>query len=511
MSTNTTRIAKNTLMLYFRHIVIMLVSLYTVRVVLEILGVEDFGIFNVVGGVVVLFNFLNGAMTNATQRFLNFALGQNDTERARNVFSVSIVIHALIAVAVVALAQTVGLWFFFNVLNIPPERQTAAFFVYQFSVASTVINVMQVPYRATIIAYEKMSFFAWLSIVEAVMRLGIVFLLPVILFDSLMLYPFLLCITGIVVLFIHKFYCNRQFETARFRYCKDKELIQQLLRFSGWSVFVGVANLSKDHGTNVLLNVFHGVMVNAAMGIASQVNSAVFQFVRNFQTAFKPQIVKLYSAGDYDGFMHLVFRTSKVSFCLLLFFVLPLYINADFVLGLWLVGTPEYAVVFTQLILLSSLFMAIAGPLWMSIQATGDIKKYSLIISCFVFANLPLSLLLLWMGFSPVWVLILRVGLEALILVWRIFFLSGRINLPIASFFCGVIVPSLVIAGVSSFITTFVYNLFVNGWIRLIISSIVSTVNISCLMYLIGLNGREKILLRNWITRKIRRTNDYPN
>lgn len=319
MPSNTARIAKNTLMLYFRQILIMLVSLYTVRVVLEVLGAEDYGIYNMVGGVVVLFTFLNTAMTSATQRFLNFALGQNDTEQARDVYSASLVIHALISVLVVVLAQAVGLWFFYNVLNIPPERQAAAFAVYQFSVAATVIGILQVPYRATIIAYEKMSFFAMLSIIEAGLRLGVVFLLPVILFDKLIVYAFLVCITGIVVLLMYKLYCNKTFETARFRYCRDKELFRQLLGFSGWSVFGGVASVSRDQGTNVLLNIFHGVTVNAAMGIATQINSAVYQFVSNFQTAFRPQIVKSYSAKEYDYFMQLIFRTAKASFCLLFF------------------------------------------------------------------------------------------------------------------------------------------------------------------------------------------------
>jgi len=500
MLSNTTRIAKNTLMLYFRQFVIILINLYTVRVVLEILGIEDFGIFNVVGGVVVLFTFLNNAMTSATQRFLNFTLGQDDTEQARNVFSVSIIIHALIAVAVVILAQTVGLWFFFNVLTIPLERQTAAFFVYQFSVASTVINVMQVPYRATIIAYEKMSFFAWLSIVEAVLKLSIVFLLPVILFDKLLVYAFLVCITGIIIYLIHKVYCNRTFETAHFRYCRNKELFWQLLGFSGWSAINGAATIGRDQGSNILLNIFHSITMNAVMGIATQVNSAVFRFVSNFQTAFSPQMIKSYSVGDYDYFMTLIFRTVKISWSLLFFLVLPLSINADFVLQIWLNNVPEYTGIFVKLILLCSLVDgAIAGPLTVAIRATGDIKKYQLIISCFIFANLPLSLFSLWLGFSPVWILIIRATLSVLMLVWRISFLGIKIKLPVKDFYCNVIIPMSVITGLSFFITFSIYNFLTNDWIRLIVSCFASTISIGCLAYFIGLNKQEKILLKNWI------------
>lgn len=481
----------------------MLVSLYAIRVVLEILGTEDFGIFNVVGGVVVLFTFLNGAMTSATQRFLNFALGRNDTEQVRDIFSVSLVIHAVMALLLVALAQTVGLWFFNTWLNIPSERQAAAFVVYQFSVGATVVGILQVPYRATIIAYEKMSFFAALSVVEAGLRLGVVFLLPIILLDQLIVYTFLVCITGIVILLIHKVYCNKVFGVAHFRHCRNKDLYKQLLGFSGWSTLGGFANVSNSHGTNILINVFHGVAVNAAMGIATQVNAAIYSFVANFQTAFRPQIIKSYAANDYDFFMRLIFRTSKVSFCLLFFLVLPLYLNADFVLQIWLNDVPEYTVILTRLILLSSLVGAIAGPLLMSIQATGDIKKYQLIISCFIFANLPLSFIALWLGFGPAWILIIRVSLDTLILVWRIFFLSNRIKLPVIGFFREVIVPILILAVGSIFLTVFIHSIIDGCWIRLLISCIVSTLSIGGLMYWVGLNKQEKILLKNWINTRV--------
>jgi len=508
MSSNTARIAKNTLMLYFRQILSMLVSLYTVRVILGVLGAEDYGISSVVSGIVILFTFLNGAMSSATQRFLNFAMGRNDTEQARNIYSISFVIYALIAILVVVLTQTIGLWFFQTWLNIPPERQVAAFVVYQFSVVGTVIGIFRAPYGATIIAHEKMSFFALLSIIEVALRLGVVFLLPIFPFDKLMAYAFLTFITGIVIFVIQKVYCNKMFEIAHFRLCRDKKLFRQLLGFSSWRLFSFVGLVGKNQGINILINIFHGVTVNAAIGIATQVNSAVYQFVVNFQTAFNPQIVKSYSAKDFDYFMNLVFRTAKLSFFLLLFFVLPLYLNADFVLLIWLNNVPEYTVPFTQLLLLSSLMTAIVGPLWMSIQATGDIKKYELIANCFVLANLPLSLFFLWIGFSPVWVLIIRVGLDVLMLVWRVFFLGKKIKLPVVGFFSEVIAPTVIIAGISLFITVFVRNLFINDWSRLIVSGVVSTVSIGFLTYWIGLNRHEKTLLHGLIKKRIFVTRD---
>jgi O-antigen/teichoic acid export membrane protein len=500
------RIAKNTLMLYFRQIVIMLVSLYTVRVVLEILGVEDYGIYNIVGGMVVIFNFLNNAMTLSTQRYLNFAMGQNDIEQIKKVFSSSIIIHVIIAGVIFFLAQTIGLWFFFNIIDIPQERQTAALFVFQLSLIATMINIIRVPYKATIFAYEKMSFFAMLSIVEAVLRLGIVFLLPLINYDQLIVYAFLVLITTILIFLVFMIYCKKTFETAHFRYHKDKKLFKELLGFSGWNLFGGVANAGKKHGLNILVNVFHGVTVNAAIGIATNVNAAVFHFISNFKIAFKPQIIKSYSAGDYDYFMRLIFRTSKISFFLLFLFVLPLYINAGFVLHIWLTNIPEYAVVFTQLILLTSLVDAIIGPLGISIQATGDIKMYQIIISCFYFAILPLSFLFLLLGFSPVWILIIQLVLNFFSLIWRIFYLGIKINLPVKSFFLEVMFPLTIISGISCFFTIMSLYISDNNWIRLITSCFVSTICTCCLVYLIGINKSERIVINNWVKKKLFRT-----
>ena len=502
-SLSNARIAKNTVMLYFRQIVIMLVSLYTVRVVLEVLGTEDYGIFNVVGSVVVLFMFLNTAMTNSTQRFLNFSLGRNNTEQARDVYSASFVVHAAIAALVVILAQTVGVWFFQTWLNIPSERHTAALVVYQFSIMSAVISILQTPYRATIIAYEKMSFFAMLSIIEAVLRLGVVFLLPLILFDKLIIYAALVGITSVIVLLILKLYCNRTFEIAHFKLCKDKKLFRQFLGFSGWNVLGQSAGACSAFGINALVNIFSGVIVNAAMGIATQVNTAIFQLMNNFQTAFNPQITKSYAAKDIDYFMQLIFRTSRISFFLLLFFVVPIYVNTDFLLQLWLSTVPEYSMIFIRLFLLHTLIDAIAGPLWVSIHATGDIKKYQIIGSCIVFIHLPLSFLFLWLGFSPMWVLITKVLLNILLLGWRIVYLGDRVSFPVANYLYKVIIPILAVGGISSVIIFFLNSILLSDWLGLLISCIVSTVCIGCLAYFIGLNGKERLWLKGWLATRI--------
>jgi O-antigen/teichoic acid export membrane protein len=498
---NSHRIAKNTFALYFRQILIILVSLYTVRVVLNTLGAEDYGIYNVVGGVVVLFSFLNGAMTGATQRFLNYAIGQHNAEEARDVYSLSFMLYAVISLLVILLAETVGLWFLQIHLNIPAGRRDAAFVVYQCSIATTVIGLFRVPYHATIIAHEKMSFFALVSVIESLLKLGTVFLLAVIRFDSLIVYAFLEFIVRTSILFIYKFYCNRTFEMARFRYCGDKALLRRLAGFSGWSIFGGIANVSISQGTNIMINLFANVAVNAAMGIVTQVNTAVYSFVSNFQTAFNPQIVKSYAAKEYDYFIRLIFRTSKFSYFLLFFLVLPLYANAEYVLQLWLKNVPEYTIVFTRLILLFSLTNAIPGPLWTSVQATGNIKKYQLIVSSLIFANLPLSFIFLILGFSPIWVFIIKLALNVIILVWRVCFLGSRIQLPVSKFLHEVILPIVEISLVSSAAVFVLYNQFF-GWMQFVLSTAMSVVCTACLIYFIGLNAKEKMRLRVWLNGK---------
>jgi O-antigen/teichoic acid export membrane protein len=469
----------------------MLVSLYTVRVVLETLGAEDYGIYNVVAGITVLFSFLNGAMSSATRRFLNYTLGQNNTEQARDVYSISLVIYLLISLLVIVLAETVGLWFLNTKLNIPSERRLTAFVVYQFSITITIINILRVPYNAVIIAYEKMSFFTLLSILEGILKLIVVFLLAISPIDALISYAFLLCLVGLIILLIYKIYCNRAFEIAHFRYCKDKRLFYQLGSFSGWSIFGEFANASNSQGINILLNIFSGVTVNAAMGIATQVNAAVYQFVGNFQTAFNPQIVKSYAAKDYNHFIRLIFQTSKSSFYLLFFFVLPLYINAEFVLSIWLKNVPEYTLEFTQLTLINSLISAVSGPLWMSMQATGKIKKYQLIVSCFIFANLPFSFISLMLGYNPIFVLIIRIVLNMVTLIWRIFYLQGQINFPALKFIHNVIIPIAIISSVSSLVTVYLHHQTI-GLIGFVLTCVTSMICTLCLVYILGFNTQEK-------------------
>ena len=310
-SANNKRIAKNTLLLYIRMLFLMAVSLYTSRVVLQALGVEDFGIYNVVGGVVAMFGFLNAAMSSSTQRYLTFELGRGDMSRLRTVFCTSVNIHALISLVIVLLAETIGLWFFYQKMIIPEERLNAAMWVYQFSVLSSVVMVMNVPYNASIVAHERMSAFAYISILEVLLKLLIVFLLQVVCWDRLAFYAFLVFLVQLGIRFIYGIYCRKHFKETAFRWLWDKVMFREMLSFAGWNLWGNCAGVAFTQGINLLLNMFFGPVVNAARGIAVQVQSAVQQFSLNFQTAVNPQITKSYAVQDY-GYMHsLIFRSSN--------------------------------------------------------------------------------------------------------------------------------------------------------------------------------------------------------
>ena len=471
VSENNKRIAKNTLMLYVKMGVMMLVQLYTSRIVLQTLGVDDFGIYNVVGGVVVLFSFLNAAMSSATQRFLNFELGKKDLVQVGRVFSMSMTVHFVIAGTVLILAETVGLWLLNSELNIPAERMLAANWVYQFSVASTLLGILLVPYNATIIAYERMAFYAWTSILKALLLLGIVYLLVIGNTDKLILYAGLVFAVNALMQVVYVVYCRRAFpQTAIYKPFRDKKLFRELISFSGWSLFGGVADMCNSQGINMVMNIFCGVAVNAAMGIANQVNAAVYQFVSNFQIAFNPQLVKSYASNERERFISLIFRTSKFSFFLTFFLVLPICLNIDFILKLWLGDVPAYTAEFVQLTLAYSLISSLSAPLWMSVQATGEIRNYQLIVSFLILINLPLAYAVLKLGLPPTWALGVRVVMNFFTTLWRVFYLRGKIGLPTGKFLRGVIFKSFFVGGLATTIPVFVFQNIHDGWIQLVAS-----------------------------------------
>lgn len=503
MPNSSRRIAKNVIYLYFRQILILLVSLYTVRVTLNTLGASDYGIYDLIAGIVVMFSFINGAMANGTQRFLNFYLGKNDEERANDSYSASIIIHLSIAIIFFIAAETVGLWFVCNKLNIPFERHKAAFIVYQFSIFTTIFSIMRVPFNALIIAYEKMNFFAMLGIIEALLKLGLVFVLQVFSVDKLILYGFLQSLVSILLFLIFKFYCSANFKVAHFKKIDDRSFVRKQLSFSAWNLFGAVANVSNAQGCNVVLNVHTSVLVNAAMGIANQVSAALCSFLTNMQTAFNPQIVKNYAKENQDEFHKLVFTNSKAAFFLITYIAVPLIINIDFVLSVWLKNIPDYSVHFVILIIIWALIDAWNGPFVAAISATGNIRKYQLIVSCMIFANLPLTILVLALRFPPESILVIRILENFIATLWRIFFVGKRIKLPVRKFFFEVLVRTVFVLIISFTAIYFLGALVLNPITKFFVTGFASVISTSLLIFLAGTNAEERKNIKKFITAKI--------
>lgn len=439
------RIIKNSLFLYFRMILTLVVTLYTSRVVLNVLGVEDFGIYNVVGGVVTMMAFLSGAMSSATQRFLAFELGKNNSEQLANVFKMSINIHWLIVLIVVLVAQTLGLWFVNSQLVIPPDRLVAANLVFQCALFSFCCTVLGVPYNAAIIAYEKMSAFAYISIVDVLLKLTVVFLLAAHDGDKLQLYALLLAVVSLLILGCYYAYARWQFSVTRFSRYWNTELFKTLFSYTGWNLFGNMAAVAANQGVNILLNLFFGATVNAARAIAFQVNSAITGFVTSLQMSINPQIVKSYASDNHAYMNQLIMRGSKYTFLLLYVLALPILLQTETVLTLWLINPPEYTALFCQLVLLDALVTSLSGSLMASVQATGNIRRYQSIIGGILLLNLPVSYLVLSNNGGAYTVFYVSIGTSIAALLFRFVLLKELINLNVSQFISKVIGKSLIV------------------------------------------------------------------
>ncbi len=479
-------------MLYFRMILTMLVSLYTSRVVLNTLGVEDFGIYNVVGGFVTMFGFLNSAMASATQRFLAFEIGKGDHEQLRNVFSMSINIHFFIVFIILILAETIGLWFVNTQLTIPTGRMGAAQWVYQFSILAMMVNMVSVPYNAMIIAHERMNVFAWVSIAEVSLKLFIVFMLQWFGFDKLKFYAVLTFCVSLIIRFIYGFYCSRQFKESKFRYFWDKSLFKTLISYAGWNLWGNAAFILKGQGVNVLLNIFFGPVVNAARGIAYQVSGAINQFVANFQMAMNPQIIKSYAVNDLKYMHQLIFRGAKYSFFLLFTLSLPILLETEQILRVWLKIVPDYTVIFTRLVIINVLIDCISGPLMTAAQASGKIKLYQSVVGGLLILNLPISYLFLKFGFQPQVTIFVSIGISILALMLRLLILRNLVKLKIENFFYQVILK-ITIVGIFAVIIPLLFSIFmdisIHRFIIVILTSIISSLSV---IFLLGLSNDEK-------------------
>ena len=495
-SESSKRIAKNTAMLYFRMLFTMAVSLYTSRIVLNSLGIEDFGIYNVVGGIVVMFGFLNSAMAAATQRFLTFEMGNGDHSQLKQIFSMSITIHALIAIAILILSESIGLWFLNTQLNIPAARMNAANWVYQFSIFAFIITVLNVPYNATIIAHERMSVYAYVSIIEVLLKLFIVFILVWFGLDKLKLYAVLVFSVSLIILIIYNIYCKQKFEECKYHFIWDRQLFQHMSSFANWNLLGVFAGIAYNQGVNLLLNVFFGPTVNAARGIAYQVQGAVNGFVTNFQVAVNPPITKSYAIGDKQYMYSLVFSSSKYSFYLLLFLSLPVLIETKYILELWLKTVPDYTIIFTRLVLLDILICSLSGSLQTMVQATGKVKKYQLVVSGILLMNLPVSYILLRLGFLPQVTFIVSIFISFLALLGRLIVLKIIENFPVKSFLKDVIWKVIAVFFIAAVFPVFISTqiLFPTKQFFLVLMS--SVLSVIGSVYFLGITKSEKIYWR---------------
>ena len=402
LPTNSKTIAKNTMFLYFRMMVTMIISLYTSRVVLQVLGVDDYGIYQAVGGIVGFLSFVNGALSTGSSRFITFGLGEGNMEKLKNIFSTTLTGHIILALLIVAIAETAGLWFLHHKMVIPPDRMNAALWVFHLSILTAFFTLTQVPYNACIIAHEKMTVYAYVSIVDAVCKLLIVYLLLIGDMDKLILYAILHVVLQVSILLFYRWYGMHHFMEARFRLHIDKNIFREILGFSGWSMFASTSIALNNQGILILLNMFFAPAVVAARSISIQVNMAAHQFVSNFQTAAVPQIVKRYAAQDFDGSKYLLLDTAKYSFYLMMMLCVPICFTAEMLLTLWLGVVPPYTTIFLQLIIIQGLFQVFDTTFYYALYTKGQLRENALISPTIGFLCFPIVYILFKMGYSPV-------------------------------------------------------------------------------------------------------------
>ena len=501
-SANNKRIAKNTLLLYGRMLLMMIISLYTSRVIINALGIQDYGIYGVVGGVVALFTIISGSLSAAISRFITVELAKGDMENLKKVFCASVSVQVILIIIITLLLETIGVWFLNNKMVIPSDRIAAANWVFQFSVITFALNLICVPYSAAIIAHEKMSAFAYISIIDAVARLAISFVILLNPFDRLVYYGLLILIVGVIQRFIYTVYCKKHFEECHFKFIFDKPIVKEMFGFAGWN-FIGASSaVLRDQGGNMIINLFCGPAVNAARGVAMSVHNAVNSFVSNFQVALNPQITKTYASGDYEYMFKLIFQGTRLSYYILLILALPIIFTAPYLLQLWLGLVPEHATRFTQLILIYSLSEALSGPLITVMLATGKIRNYQLIVGGCQLLNLPAYYLFLKQGFPVESVFIVMIAISIISEFARLFMLRNMIQLSIRAFLKDVYFNVIYVSLLSALIPFLLKQFFgvesIQAFIIIVVLTVLCTVAI---IYFVGCNKHERKLVKAVISK----------
>ena len=500
---NNKRIAKNTLMLYGRMLFTMLISLYTTRVILNVLGADDYGLLGLVGAIIGMMGIITSLLSGGTTRFITLALGKGDMYELKNTFSASMAIHLALALIIFVVGEIFGPSMVNN-LNIAPERLGAAHFVFQLSLLSAVIGISQSPFHAAIMAHEKMSVYAYISIWDVAAKLLIVYLLLVVDVDKLKLYSTFYFIVSLITTAIYYIYCRRKFQECReFKYKADWKLYKEIFTYSGWNAIGAVAFTMNGQGITILLNAF-GTVVIAARGIAGSISGFVYGFVSNFQSAVNPQIFKLFSVNDLHGMNHLVIRTSKFSSYLMAFIGIPLFIEMDYVLNLWLDEVPDYTVTFARLTLIQGLIQAIDFPIGTGIHAVGKMKLPNITSAFIYMAILPICYFAIHQGASPAVAYMVIVSVYPMAFLMDLYIIKKYTQFPVFNYLFKIIVPSLAFIAVTYIITNHIVALFSATFLRVVFTTIISSAIYIPLVYFIGLTTGERLFVYETIKNRLK-------
>lgn len=500
------RIAKNTAVLYIRMLVMMIISFFTARITLNALGVVDYGINNVVGGLVSLFSLLSTSLSNATSRFMTFGLGQGDLDNLKKIFSTTINIHIILAIIVVIAIESIGVWFLNNQMNIPTNRLYAANWVLQCSAISFVIGILNIPYNSAIIAHEKMSAFAYMTIFDAVFKLVIVFGIYYYGGDKLIFLAILTVIQSVIRQLVYWIYCKRKFKECVYVRGRNKQMEKSIFSFAGWNFIGSSACLLKDQGVNVAINIFTGPAVNAARGIAMQVNGIVAQFIGGFMTALNPQITKSFASGEFERMHKLIFQGTRLSYFLFMTLSIPIFIEIENILYIWLGQVPEHTVWFTRLVIILSLSDILSNTLVTAQFATGKIKKYQIVVGGIMFLNFPISYVFLRFGYCPEITMMIAIIISQLCLISRLYFLRTMINLSVKDFIKKVYINTLIVTLLSAIIPTICYLFIQQQIIRFIMVCITALITSCTTIYSIGCDSNERQLVHNILRKYLKKT-----
>ncbi len=504
VTSNNLRIAKNTIILYIRMIVLMIVNLYLSRVMLMVLGVSDFGIYNAVGGLVAMFSVLSTSLANAVSRFLTFELGKGDVEKLKRVFATSVNVQLLLAIFVSVIALIVGGWFLNVKMNIPEGRMGAANCVLVCSILTFAINILSVPYNASIISHERMTAFAYISIIEAALKLVVIYVITRVPYDSLIAYSVLLLVVALLIRVSYGVYCKHNFDECTYSFSMDRSLLKEMTSFAGWNFMGNAAWMFNTQGVNMLLNLFFGVTLNAARGVAAQVEVAMMQFVNSFMQALNPQITKLYAIGDLKNMHQLVCRGARFSFFIVILFAIPICLETERVLSIWLNVVPEYAVIFVRLTFLSILSTVLGNTLVTAQLATGDIKRYQIIITLWGLWVFPLTWFAFKMGGSAVWAYIIYLLIYFVMVFIRIYLVKDLIKMSWKMYVNDVVIRCIgvsVIAGILPALTFFALS---NSIVRFVLVFVISICSSIPIFYFLGMSNNERTAVKQFVMNKFR-------